>query len=80
MEINNSDAENIYPRARLISSPGDILRGKDLGREKAGMETGMETGMGNPIFFILMPVHDGAEYMEGSFGISWPRLRTGGDW
>ena len=36
MEINNSDAENIYPRARLISSPGVILRGKDLGIEKAG--------------------------------------------
>ena len=26
----------------------------------------METGMGNPIFLILMPVHDGADYMEGT--------------
>ena len=26
----------------------------------------METGMGDPIFLILMPVHDGADYMEGT--------------
>ena len=26
----------------------------------------MEIGMGDPIFLILMPVHDGADYMEGT--------------